>query len=124
MDPQTKPPRKPNYRERMLAERKAGTATGKPRTRIQPVSAKRAKDGPQYSKLRAEFLKAHPICQRRGCFSSATEIHHKARRGKFLLRTDTWMSACRLCHDYIEAHPAWATDQGYILTHEQKRKLA
>lgn len=51
------------------------------------------------------------------------EIHHKARRGRFYLRTDTWMVVCRHHHNIIEQNPTWSQVNGYILTQEQRRAL-
>lgn len=61
--PQEKPARRMNYAEKV----KAGLVVGKARQRINPVSSKRAREGAEYTRLRAEFLKAHPVCQFPGC---------------------------------------------------------
>ena len=101
---------------------------------LNKVSAKRAKENREYARLRKEFLEEHPFC--RVCLSNvglgrlnqpfahpSTQVHHKARRGKFLLRTDTWLAVCDFHHDYIEKNGNWARANGWLLTPEQRRKL-
>jgi len=118
--PQTKPPPRMNY----AARRKAGLVKATPRQRIKPVSAKRNSEGAEYTRLRKEFLAAHPVCQFPGCTCrEKLEIHHKARRGRFFLRTDTWMAVCRWCHTQIEQNPTWAKEHGYLVTPEQRRAI-
>lgn len=119
--PQDKPARRLNYAEKV----KAGLVERKPRQRIKAVSSKRAREGAEYTRLRAEFLKAHPVCQFPGCnCREGLEIHHKARRGRFYLRTDTWIALCNPHHLRVEQNPAWSKANGYILTAEQKRGIA
>ena len=119
MNPQTKPPRKLTYRDRVLA----GQVKPKPRTRIRAVAKKRVARNAEYAKLRREFLAEHPFCQVRGCGSHSCDVHHKARRGRFLLRVDTFLSCCRDHHTKIEENPEWAKANGYLLTPEQRRIL-
>jgi len=119
--PQLKPAKTPTFRQRKLA----GEVKEKPRKRIKPVSSKRKTEGAEYASLRKFFLVAHPVCQFPGCTCrEGLEIHHKARRGRFFLRTDTWMAVCRPHHDQIEKNPAWAKANGYLLTPEQRRLIA
>lgn len=119
--PQEKPARRLNYAEK----RRAGLVERKPRQRIKAVSTRRTREGAEYTRLRAEFLKAHPVCQFPGCnCREGLEIHHKARRGRFYLRTDTWCVLCNRHHAYVEQNPAWSKANGYILTAEQKRGIA
>lgn len=44
----------------------------------------------------------------------STDIHHKAKRGKNYLNTDTWMAVCRTAHQRIHANPSWAREKGYL----------
>jgi hypothetical protein len=71
--------------------------------KIRPVSKKTAAHLKVYSGLRLEYLKEKSSCEAQldGCTKVATEIHHKAGRGKNLNETSTWMSICRWCHDQI-----------------------
>jgi len=68
------------------------------RTRLKPVSKKRAAQLREYSKLRKAFLNEHPICEACAKKRSA-EIHHKKGRfGRWLLDTDYWAALCWNCH--------------------------
>lgn len=72
-------------------------------TAIKKVSDKQKALLAEYAKLRKQFLKAKTKCEAGlyGCFKDATEIHHLAGRGSFLLDTETWMGICRSCHAKI-----------------------
>ncbi len=54
-----------------------------------------------------------PNCEVCGC--PATDIHHKAKRGKNLYNMETFMATCRLCHNKIHDNPAWARELGYLI---------
>jgi len=85
-------------------------------TSIKKVSDKQKALLVEYAKLRKNFLKVHVNCEAQliGCTKDATEVHHRAGRGAFLLDVITWLSICRSCHNQI--HNAMgildATDQG------------
>ena len=53
---QAKPTKRLTYRERVLA----GLVDKKPRQRIKPASARRTRENAEYTKIRREFLVAHP----------------------------------------------------------------
>lgn len=108
------------------------------RKRIRTVSKKRQKENKEYTRLRKEFLVENPLClpclERydmhkhnsgvgRPTIGAASEVHHKARRGKFLLRVDTWLPVCRQCHKEIEENGEWAREMGYTYSPEQRRLL-
>lgn len=101
---------------------------------IRRVSAKRGKQLREYSKLRKEYLEAHPICEiwlaenqtkllhtedAEGLLGEAPrseEIHH--RRGRFGSRlndTEFWLALCPACHRLIHQNPKWAYERGYLL---------
>ncbi len=88
------------------------------------VSGKRKVEGKTYSELRKEYLADHFFCEVRGCYREATEIQHKALRGRFYLRTDTWLAVCHQCGTRCTDEPEWAYRNGYRLTPEQRRKLS
>ena len=102
-------------------------ASAMKRTRIAPVSKKRQKEGSEYSRLRKEFLLAHPrcMCEGRipGCTALSTEVHHAAKRGVNYLRVDTWRALSSHCHAWCEQHRKQAEAMGLTLTIEQIRKL-
>jgi len=81
---------------------------------VNKISIKLRKLTIRYTKLRAEFLKDHPLCDAKlkHCTRIATDIHHMKGRGKFLLNILTWLPVCRECHRYIEEHPYEAKQLG------------
>jgi len=67
-----------------------------------------------YNKLRKKFMEQKPICEAalHCCNGSSTDVHHKKGRGEYHLKVSTWLSVCRLCHNYIEEHPKEALELG------------
>jgi hypothetical protein len=109
--------------------------SSKPLRRRKPlskVSAKRKREGKRYERIRFSFLAQHPLCQaclyekamgrQRHVFQS-TEIQHKALRGKYYLRTDTWAAVCREHGERCTTDNPWAYESGMRLTREQIRNL-
>jgi hypothetical protein len=86
-------------------------------TKIKPVSDKRKREGKEYATLRMVFLTNRSLCEAMlvGCTFSATDVHHKARRGANYLRVDTWLPVCRSCHQWIESHPKESREAGWLL---------
>jgi 5-methylcytosine-specific restriction endonuclease McrA len=108
--PQAKPAKRQTYRERVLS----GNVSRKPRQRIKPVSAKRARENAEYTKLRREFLAANPACL--VCKGQATEIHHACgRQGKRLLDVEFFRPLCSGCHRRVHDNPAWAKERGLLV---------
>lgn len=92
------------------------------RTRLNPISKKRAAQMREYIALRRAYLKEHPFCEL--CILEggntlpprATDIHHKkGRSGAMLLDTTHWMAVCRASHRKIHDNPKWAYENGYLL---------
>jgi hypothetical protein len=81
--------------------------------RINRVSKKHRINLAVYSDARKTYLLSNPYCEVCGC--EATDIHHKARRGKNLNNTETWMALCRLCHSNIHDNPASAKAAGHLI---------
>lgn len=69
----------------------------------------------EYSRVRKEYLFAKgytcEVCGNAG----ANQIHHKAKRGKNLCNTETFMCVCALCHRKIHDNPKWARENGYLI---------
>ena len=89
----------------------------KPRKRINPMSEKRKVDAKVYSTLRSVFLESRPECQVKLfdiCTGKATDVHHRERRWEYYLNVKTFVAACRACHTYIETHPAWSRENGWL----------
>tara|TARA_R110000751_G_scaffold95607_1_gene186811 strand:+ start:449 stop:712 length:264 start_codon:yes stop_codon:yes gene_type:complete len=77
-------------------------------------SKKMVKKDRDYSKLRTVFLTDRPNCMASipGCALRASEIHHKKGRGEYHNDTNTWLSVCRSCHEWIEKHPKQSIELG------------
>ena len=98
-----------------MITRKVGLKRGRPlkaRKGLNRVSKKHRAELAVYSGKRKAYLLSNPFCDI--CGVEATDIHHKARRGKNLNNVETWMPVCRQCHQYIESNGKWAREHGYI----------
>lgn len=106
---------------------------GLKKTKLKSQSKKRKEvEGPEYTRLRLRFLMDHPVCE--GCLYErardryfvirpSTEIQHKALRGKWLLRTETWAAVCREHGERCTVDNPWAYKSGLRMTREQIRLL-
>lgn len=85
---------------------------------INKKSEKRVVSDQLYTKLRKLFLERYPYCQAKleGCLTKSTDVHHKAGRGDNYLNQDTWLSVCRICHQYIELNPIKAKELGFSIS--------
>ena len=86
----------------------------KRRKPLRRISARRSRERLIYLKLRADYLAMNPICQ---CCDKrqATDIHHRAGRGKNYLAVETFMSCCRFCHTQIHQNPSLSRQLGYLI---------
>lgn len=84
------------------------------RTRLRPMSAKRAVLAKEYAMLRKAFLAARPKCEK--CKTKkAQDVHHvHGRLAGAYLNTATWKALCRGCHDWIHSHPGEARRTGWL----------
>ena len=108
---------------------------------IRSIGLVRRKQLAEYSKARKIYLAAHPFCQiaiahhrlreaeviradgawldeegRMQQIPRATEIHHRNRRNGVRLTDERWwMAAANMNHRLVEANPAWAREEGYLL---------
>lgn len=98
------------------ALRKAERESRKPvkfNARIKPVAPKRAAELAKYSKLKAQYIAIHQICEVVGCNRQAVDIHHmKGRENDLLLDTNFWMAICREHHIYYTENSKEAIEQG------------
>lgn len=79
------------------------------------VSTKEKERQKEYKKVRAEYLKLHPVCEIRlpGCNVKANQVHHAAGRiGKLLTDTENFVACCAPCHRKTEDNPAEALAAG------------
>jgi len=85
------------------------------RTRLKPVSNKRASRLKIYYPLAKEYKKLHPTCE--VCKKRPTvDVHHKkGRYGSLLNMVEFWLPVCRACHDWIHRDPCESKKQGYKL---------
>jgi len=78
---------------------------------IKAVADKRAKQLQQYSKLKAQYIAIHQICENIGCNQQATTIHHMAgRENEMLLDVNYFKALCFDCHRKVEENPHWAKE--------------
>jgi hypothetical protein len=84
--------------------------------KIKQKSFKRKVEEKEYSKLRKEFLETHPNCQAKlpGCTFYSTDVHHMEKRGINYLNVTSWLSACRICHSWIELNKKEARELGFL----------
>lgn len=88
--------------------------------RVNPISDRRRRFNDELEKIRPEILA-------RGCEFEAHRNHGIACRGQLLVhhKAGRWrkdsnaahnlMCVCRLAHETIHAHPAWARRMGYLI---------
>ena len=81
-------------------------------------SKKMQKLDAKYSQLRRGFLNDYPMCQASllKCTNRSTDVHHKKGRGIYHNDVSTWLSVCRNCHNWIEAHPIEAEELGFSIS--------
>lgn len=88
----------------------------KKRYRIPRYSKKREQLNKVYDARARLFRKANPQCKIMapgGCTGKTQGVHHRKGRGRYLLDESTWIPACNYCNGYVEAHPAWAVENGF-----------
>lgn len=96
------------------------------RTPLKPRSAKRAK---YYREVRIplvqKILSDHPWCQAgqliedpdHQCQGRSMDVHERKKRsqGGSLEDPHNLLAVCRLCHGWIDAHPAHSYDLGLLI---------
>lgn len=105
-----------------------GKKEKKKRKGLRRVSPKRKELNKLYYQARKEYLLEHPICEK--CLEDkaprpkpADQIHHKARRGRFLCDKRFFMAVCGDCHRDIELHPAKAKEKGWLVRPPQENQV-
>lgn len=92
---------------------------------IKKESEKKKEANKVYQKVRAEYMKFHPVCEFPGCKEKARDIHHKAGKiGELFTDANHFMALCREHHSLIELNPAWAKQQGYSISRHAKKESA
>jgi len=82
---------------------------------IKKVSTRQQKLNAAYKVLRDAFIKKKKYCVARldGCTGNATECHHKAGRGEYLLDDTKYLALCHNCHVFITEHSQFAMERGF-----------
>ena len=97
------------------------------KARSKPMRRRSVKMAAEYVKRRAfvtKYLAEHPWCEARAssiCASFSVDVHEVIRRshggalypGQEGKRETRYMALCRVCHDLITTHPAWARENGW-----------
>ena len=111
--------RNPESRKTPLERRKEKKLMAK--KPINKKSSRQEKLDTLYSTLREYYLKSNKFCKAKlpGCQINATDIHHKAGRGTFMLDESTFLAVCRICHGQIEEDPVMAKAMGFSLSREE-----
>ncbi len=90
------------------------TPIARSRTPIRRVSSKRSKQLREYTKRRAIFLAANPLCAVYKDLRSA-EVHHVAGRiGEKLNDEKDWLAVSRAGHVWIHNNPRQARELGLL----------
>jgi len=100
------------------AEKSSDKPPIKAREPIKKISDKQANINRLYAAMRLSYLCMIPHCQvaSTDCAHVATQVHHRAGRGKdHMLDTTTWLSICHSCHEKVELNPEWAYEKGYSI---------
>lgn len=86
--------------------------------RLRQMSDKRREQMELYYDKRESFLKdkfcefpSEPFA----CLNRASEVHHRRKRGKYLLDKRTWIPICREHHRWIHDHPNKARKLGVLV---------
>jgi hypothetical protein len=110
-NPESRKTRLERRKEKALAAKKA----------LSKKSSRQEKLDAIYLVLRESFLKANRFCKANllGCQKMATDVHHMAGRGKFMLDESTFLAVCRICHNQIEENPFMAKAMGYSVSREE-----
>lgn len=90
---------------------------------IKSKSSKQEKLENLYGILRKAFLTHNPFCKAKlkGCQLNATDVHHMAGRGKYLLDDALFLPVCRMCHGQIEENPIMAKHMGFSVSRDEVR---
>lgn len=77
--------------------------------RINRRSDKRKMEDKEFVRVKAEALKAHPVCQFPGCEKKSVDVHHtEGRVGKNYLNKKKMKALCRGHHVFVELNPKMA----------------
>lgn len=82
---------------------------------VKKVSTKRKRDASVYTRRKAEFFKAHPVCQFPGCKKPTSDLHHsRGRAGSLFLDERFWKALCRDHHNWVGENMDAAREMGLL----------
>ena len=87
------------------------------RSRIRPVSKKRAAQSSERDECRRTVLARDRLC-RAGCGRPSCDVHELGRgayRSSCWLNPDLCLGMCRECHRWVTDHPTEAQERGLAL---------
>lgn len=93
------------------------------RSRLRPVSTKRAAENRQRAKVVKQLVEADPICAFPSCTAFASDPHEivPRSRGGSIVDPEIIRLLCRPHHNWAHEHPIQATELG-LLVHSWNRK--
>lgn len=90
------------------------------RSKLNPVSKKRMTLNRERRQFVSEVLKFRLMCEARirGCTMTPTDVHEILTRGRggSIIEPDNVLALCRSCHHFITIEPAWAKQNGFIVS--------
>ena len=89
--------------------------TTKSQAKIKQFSDKKLTELAIYRKLRDKYLSDYPVCQFKDCQSTNVELHHKKSRKYFLCDSESFMSVCRIHHNWIHENCAESYELSYLI---------
>ena len=108
---------RPGFEEEAKAAQKAPAKpkAAKRKAPVKKVSTKRKRDASVYTRRKAEFFKAHPVCQFPGCKKPTSDLHHsRGRAGSLFLDERFWKALCRDHHNWVGENMDAAREMGLL----------
>jgi hypothetical protein len=89
--------------------------------KINRESEQRKKDNKEYKKIVIEKMLQSKNCEIKSpvCTKRAEGLHHMKKRGAELLNKKYLKRSCNPCNQYLEEHPNWGKEKGFIISKHQ-----
>lgn len=82
---------------------------------VKKVSMKRKRDASVYTRRKAAFFKANPVCCFPGCKKPTSDLHHsRGRAGSLFLDERFWKALCRDHHNWVGENMDAAREMGLL----------